>query len=190
MKLAIRKSDGILILGTRGSGKTYALTYILNKLKKYKWLVIDPVGAVSRYNLDEKYCALMQVDILDESLDNIIERAFQLGVNVAIDEVSEFPYAKYSGIRKLVMMARNWNIGYVFTSRAPADVHKSIINNSKYILLFHIHETNALKYLNYFLDFDARELVSLSNYEFYIVKDGKTIMRNGNPVRFRIYDII
>jgi len=190
MRLRVKTSDGVVIFGMRGSGKTYASVQIVKALmRKTKVVMLDPTGAYHSYRdeFDPKRVAIFEVDVLDEEkINSILNWAFQHSAFVVIDEASEFPFEKYGSIRALVMRARNWGCGYLGITRAPADLRKAWIANASYSLIFRIYELNAIDYLVHNYNVKPEEIKSLKEHYFLLAR-GEEIVRNpnGKPVYFK-----
>ncbi len=193
-EIQVSKTDGLLILGKRGSGKTYLLSYLVKK-SPYRWLIVDPVASVRRTGMlagvggggrARRRVAVVEPDILDADLvDSSIRKAFGMGLNVAVDELSEFPYSKYGSIRELVMRARNYGVGWIGVSRATSELHKSIINNADYVFVFRSFEPRFVEYLREYTDVSVEELRGAPRYAFLIIREGDVIRKNGKAVYFR-----
>jgi DNA helicase HerA-like ATPase len=190
MKLRIKTTDGIVIFGMRGSGKTYASVQLVKELmRKTKVVILDPTDIYQNYinEFDPQKVAIIPVDVQDEAkINSVLNWAFKNRAFVVIDEASEFPFEKYGSIRALVMRARNWGCGYIGITRAPADLRKAWITNASYSLIFQIYELNAIDYLTHNYDVKADEIRSLKNHYFLLAK-GESIIRDekGKPIYFK-----
>jgi len=189
MRLKVKTSDGIVIFGMRGSGKTYASVQIVKQLMgKTKVVILDPTGAYQSYKneFDPKKVAIFEVDVLDEErINTILNWAFKHSAFVTIDEASEFPFERYGSIRALVMRARNWGCGYLAITRAPADLRKAFIANASYSLIFRIYELNALDYLTHNYYVSSEEIRAIRDH-YFILARGEEIVRDSKkrPVYF------
>jgi len=189
MKLKLKTTDGIVIFGMRGSGKTYASVQIVKELmNKTKVVILDPTGVYNGYKheFDPKKVAVFEVDVLDEErINSILSWAFKNRAFVTIDEASEFPFERYGMIRALVMRARNWGCGYLATTRAPADLRKPFIANASYSLIFRIYELNAIDYLTHNYYVTPEEIRAIRDHQFILAK-GEEIVRDSNkrPIYF------
>ena len=125
--LDLRKTDGILIIGKRGSGKTYLSAWIMQNYP-FRYVVLDPTGSYRGYSFRRE--AYFEIDPLDPRVENIVRAAMRHGYFVVVDEADEFPYAKYSAIRTLVLRGRNWGSGYMFITHTPALISTSVMANS------------------------------------------------------------
>jgi len=183
MKLKLSTTDGVVIFGMRGSGKTFASVQLVKELmEKTKVVILDPTGAYRTYKreFNPDMVAVFEVDVLDESkINSILRWAFRNEAFVVVDEASEFPFEKYGSIRALVMRARNWGCGYMAITRAPADLRKPWIANASYSLIFRIYELNALEYLRRNYDVTIDELRGLRSHYFLLAK-GEEIIRDSN----------
>jgi DNA helicase HerA-like ATPase len=191
MKLRLTTTDGVVIFGMRGSGKTYASVQLVKEIeKKTKVVILDPTDVYQQYKneFDSKRVAVISVDVLDEQrIESVLGWAFKNKAFVVLDEASEFPFEKYGSIRALVMRARNWGCGYLGITRAPADLKKAWIANASYSLIFRIYELNALDYLCHNYDVKPDEIRTLKEH-YFILARGETVIREregGNPVYFR-----
>jgi len=189
MKLRLRTTDGVVIFGMRGSGKTYASVQIIKAMMgKTRVVILDPTGAYNTYRdeFDSKRVAIFEVDVLDESrINSVLNWVFRNSAFVVVDEASEFPFERYGSIRALVMRARNWGCGYLGITRAPADLRKPWIANASFSLIFRIYELNALEYLRHNYDVTINELRGIRGH-FFLLARGERVVRdeNGKAVYF------
>jgi len=183
MKIQIKTTDGIVIFGMRGSGKTYASVQLVKKLmQKTKIVILDPTGVYRIYKkeFDPKKVATFEVDVLDEDkINSVLNWAFKNKAFVVIDEASEFPFEKYGSIRALVMRARNWGCGYIAITRAPAELRKPFIANATFSFIFRIYELNAIDYLTHNYYVKAEEIRAIKDHEFILAR-GEEIVRDKN----------
>jgi len=188
MKLQLKTTDGLVIFGMRGSGKTYASVQLVKELmKKTKVVILDPTGAYNTYRdeFDLKRVAVFEVDVLEEDkINSILSWAFKNQAFVVIDEASEFPFERYGSIRALVMRARNWGCGYLAITRAPAELRKPFIANASYSLIFRIYELNAMEYLRHNYDVTIEELRGLRDHFFLLARGEQIVRENGKAVYF------
>ena len=188
MKLTVKTTDGLVIFGMRGSGKTYASVQIVKELmKKTKVVILDPTGVYQGYKnqFDSKRVAVFEVDVLDEErINSVLSWAFKNRAFVVIDEASEFPFERYGSIRALVMRARNWGCGYLAISRAPAELRKPFIANASYSLIFRIYELNAMEYLRHNYDVTIPELRGLRDHFFLLARGEEIVRENGKAIYF------
>jgi len=189
MKLRLKTTDGVVIFGMRGSGKTYASVQLVKELmKKTKVVILDPTDVYQSYlnEFNTKNVAVISVDVQDEDRINaVLEWAFKNKAFVVIDEASEFPFEKYGMIRALVMRARNWGCGYIGITRAPADLRKAWIANASYSLIFKLYELNALDYLTHNYDIKPEEIRSIKEHYFILAKGESIVRNNGKPIYFK-----
>jgi DNA helicase HerA-like ATPase len=189
MKLKLKTTDGIVIFGMRGSGKTYASVQIVKELeKKTRVIILDPTGAYLHYKkeFNPERTAVIEVDVLDEpKIWSVLKYSFDNKAFVVLDEASEFPFEKYGAIRTLVMRARNWGCGYLAITRSPADLRKAWIANASYSLIFRVYELNALDYLSHNYYVEPNEIRAIKEHYFILAK-GEEIIRDKqrNPIYF------
>jgi DNA helicase HerA-like ATPase len=189
MRLQVKTTDGVVIFGMRGSGKTYASVQLVKQLeKKTKVVILDPTGAYKQYKtqFNPERTAVIEVDVLDEQkIESVLRWVFKNKAFVVVDEASEFPFEKYGVIRTLVMRARNWGCGYLAITRSPADLRKAWIANASYSLIFRVYELNALDYLSHNYYVEPNEIRAIKEHYFILAK-GEEIIRDKqrNPIYF------
>lgn len=172
-------TDGIVILGKRGSGKTELIKYLMVGLN-YPALVVDVVGnlksAADKLKKNGQKVQYFLVNPHDtKRVDEIFGDAMQQGNLMAyIDEADRYEY--FAGVKNrmsdYINLARNYGCGYIATARRTADISPDYLANAKYVFVFrHLHPRD-IKVLTDWLDVDEKTLRSLDDHEFIVFKDG------------------
>ena len=179
MKLRIKASDGISILGMRGSGKTTLAVNLAHILSRtFRVGFIDTVGAFREYGAD-RYGEVFYVDSLDlQTLANTLDYFYKKApIMIFVDEADEFGFSLESPLRTLVKRGRNWGAGYCAIFQEISKVDKSILRNSTWSFIGrHTNDAESLhsevNRIQYVYDVDSTKL---KRGEFFIAHYGQII---------------
>lgn len=151
---SIRLNDRVAIFGGTGTGKSI-LAQIMYRSLPVKWwkLIIDITDSIiepsaltfydpaeipwdKAYNL--RFVPDIDVD-LEEQINALYINIFYHGVCwVWLDEANEVTTAHHTafGLRKVLLQGRKAFVGHLSCTPRPADISKSIVTQSQYLITF------------------------------------------------------
>jgi len=168
----------LIILGKRGSGKSYLANELIKKLDNA--IVLDVNGddytdlQIAESELDyQKYKKLRVVAYNSDIEDSFFESITKLHDRIiVIDECDRFcsPYNINDNLDSLIRYGRHKNISMILISRRPAELHRNITANTNEIICFKMIEPRDIEYLRK-IDVDfANKVKNLGLYEFAKIK--------------------
>ncbi len=142
-----RKSPSILIMGSRGSGKTTMCVDLMNKLcteDKYDvCMIFTAKNTYNNYNLTNFSVIKLNDELNEEILKNLLHRQRILIDNnktsklmLIIDNVQNFEKIKNTdAYSDLILNSRCYNISIMTTTPSSTSFHPKIRTNMDYIFL-------------------------------------------------------
>jgi len=85
------------------------------------------------------------------------------------------------GFKRLLILARNYGVGLIFTSQRPAILSKSILTASDFIYSFKLHNHLDVKQLEDC--FDAKDLMDLKPFHFAVYDNLDSSLTYHNPIK-------
>ena len=183
--IKIKTSDGIVVCGKRGSGKTTLMKYLIEKLPNIKFEIFDLLGNFkdmsSQKNVIDYHIisAGSQEDVNSgESIDDIMNGILDRGdTQVVIDEADRYSYRQKGGFANLIDVGRNFNCGYMAATRRPANISKDYLANATYIFAFRTILPQDIAVMIDWLDIDEATLKALGKFEFIAFLEGEPIYK-------------
>jgi DNA helicase HerA-like ATPase len=204
----IHLTDCVLIMGSRGCGKSY-LCQNIQKLWPRR-IVFDTLDEYQEgdlvYSFDEyseklqeylkskreSFVLVFKFDPESDTdhveFDQAMRLAYYYGnLQVVIEEVQEFsnPHTMPKWLKNCLLTGRHQKISVIATTQRPGELHKTILSQSSHIFCGRIIEGNDLRYVSSFLNQDAEKLSKLPDRRFvYFSRDGvREIENNINVAR-------
>jgi hypothetical protein len=184
----IRLNDRVAVFGGTGTGKSI-LAQIMFRSLPVKWwkLIIDVTdsimepGALTFYDAaaipwDKAYNLRFVPDIdvdLEDQINALYLEIYAHGVCwVWLDEANEVTTAHHTafGLRKVLLQGRKAYVGHLSCTPRPADISKSIVTQSQYLITFALVDFDdrirVARYIGMTPDeFDA-EISKLDEHEY------------------------
>ena len=184
----IRLNDRVAVFGGTGTGKSI-LAQIMFRSLPVKWwkLIIDITDSIMEPNAltfydpneipwDKAYNLRFVPDIdvdLEEQINALYINIFYHGVCwVWLDEANEVTTAHHTafGLRKVLLQGRKAYVGHLSCTPRPADISKSIVTQSQYLITFALVDFDdrirVARYIGMTPDeFDA-EISKLGEHEY------------------------
>ena len=181
-------NDRVAIFGGTGSGKSILAQVMFHTLPVKWWkLIIDPTDSIieptaltfydpteipwdKAYNL--RFVPDIDVD-LEDQINSVYLQAFYHGaVFIWLDEANEITTAHHTAtnLRKVLLQGRKAFVGHMACTPRPADISKSIVTQSQYLITFSLVDFDdryrMARYIGMTLDeFDA-EIAQLGEYDY------------------------
>lgn len=198
----IHLTDCVLIMGSRGCGKSY-LCQNIQKLWPRR-VIFDTLDEYQEgdlvYSFDE-YSARLQAYMKQNAthfvlvfkfdpesdsdhveFDQAMRLAYYFGnVQIVIEEIQEFssPHTMPKWLKNCLLTGRHQKISVISTTQRPGELHKTILSQSAHIFCGRIIEGNDLRYVSAFLNQDAQKLSTLPDRRFvYFSRDGVREIEN------------
>lgn len=173
----------LLILGKRGSGKSFLLKQSLKRCRRF--LVYDTIGeytdgvifqsvpelvAFWKDHLTEEFRLIYQPLQPEVEFDNICQLVYTCGDMVfAAEEIDKF--CKPNGISlafsNIIQRGRHRDITFIGVSQRPFGINRIISSQAKDIYTFQQSEPRDLEYLSMYIGKDLTEKVrELPQYHF------------------------
>lgn len=183
----------ILILGQRGSGKSYLAKDLIKDCKRL--IIYDTLGeyniGICVENLDEfkgfflkvypgnfKICYQPVNPIND--FDIICDIVYECGdLTLLVEEIDTFCSAQdiSDNFANIIQRGRHRNITLIGVSQRPFGIHRLITSQAKIIYSFVHREPRDLDYLKAFIGDEAEKIKDLKQYEFLGWDNGKSLIK-------------
>jgi len=180
----------ILILGQRGSGKSYLAKNLISEIKRL--IIYDTLGeyntGISLENLEEfkqfflkvyqgnfKICYQPINPAID--FDIICDIVFECGeLTYLVEEIDTFSSAQgiSDAFANIIQKGRHKNITLIGVSQRPFGIPRLITSQAKTIYSFIHREPRDLEYLKAFIGDEAERIKDLKQYEFLKWDNGKS----------------
>lgn len=199
-------TDCTVILGQRGSGKTY-----LGKMLQSAWPRRVVIDLTDEYDHDQdtvwtfdEFCEKLEFhdkeksenfkiifksdpeNSISEGIFNEIMRLcyYKGNLLIVIEEIQEYctPHEIPSWLRQCYLTGRHQNIAILCTSQRPAYVNKTVVALSDHKFFGRCSEANDLRYIASIIDTEnAQKLRNLQNRNFFhYSKDGVKLISTEN----------
>ena len=161
--MEIRQDEGVVILGKRGSGKTYLIKKLISKFSSYHFVLIDVVGNMA----EMKGMANCEYNLVNphrsEQINRICVDAMRRGnCMVVADESDRINYCE--GFSDLINLGRNYGVGFISSARRTANISKDILANQTHSFIFRHAYPRDVNVLDEWLQLDTQELRTLPQY--------------------------
>ncbi len=177
-RINIMQSEGIVVLGKRGSGKTTLIRFLVRELskKKFRFIVVDVVGNLGQFK-DMPNVEYHLVNPHDKNaIDTICNKAMKLhNCMVILDEADRLEYT--DALSDMVNIGRNYGVGYLATARRTANINNDILANQKHAFIFKHTYPRDVKVLTEWLDLDERNFRHLEQHKTLYFLDDDLIMQ-------------
>lgn len=163
-------SDGVVVLGKRGSGKSTLCRYLISSLK-YRFVVIDVVGNFSYLKDNEKVEYHLINPHSTETIDEICRNTMSEGNKMLVlDEADRLSYSTM--LSDTLNLGRNYGVGYIATARRTANIHKDYLANQKHAFIFKHTYPRDVKVLEEWLNVESELLRNVQPYKpLYFYED-------------------
>ena len=176
----------ILVLGKKGSGKSFFVKNVLLKKLKRPVFIIDPLAEYpgKRMGLSGIVAALRRRKIppvinfisrTDEEEERFFKIIFRLGNCTLIIEEADLycnPQFIPSSLANLLKRGRHRGIDMVFITRRPAEINRLISAQTNTIISFYQNEPRDLKWLDIWAGDGSGERVrNLEQFEYEVFGD-------------------
>lgn len=201
----IKSTDCILVMGRRGCGKSYLAKnlqsiwprkIIFDSLHEYtsdgesESVASFPEFCAAMARLKslspDRFTLIVNFDIESEASQSEFNQMLRLcyyfgNVLVVIEEVQNFSSTHQipHWMKNCLLTGRHQNLGLMFTTQRPGELHKTIVSQCGHIFCGSIIEGNDLRYVSNFLRQDSQRLVSMPERRFlYFSPEGVTEVSN------------
>ncbi|MHA1757968.1 MAG: hypothetical protein ACTSVV_14435 [Promethearchaeota archaeon] len=182
----MRRNKIIVILGRKGSGKTFLANVMSKKIDRV--ILIDPLNNFKgghifftfnefKFNSEllfrEKFRIVLKFTTDEEYID-FFDYIFNFHhFTLVVDEADIFAGSKSIDreFKRLFSYGRHRNIDIIITARRPYELNRLITSQADILITFKQTEQRDLDYLAK-LGFDPNEVKSLSKYQ-YIMKENE-----------------
>lgn len=181
----------ILILGQRGSGKSYLAKRMLNDFDRY--LIYDTLGeyreGIIFDNLDDlkkfwlsvcekKFRMIYQPLNPAQDFEAVCELVFASGqMTFLVEEVDNFcsPMAMSDELANIIQRGRHKDITFIGVSQRPFGINRLISSQAKEIYSFIHKEPRDIDYLKSFIGDEAGQIENLKQYQYLHWSAGKGV---------------
>ncbi len=184
----INLNDRVAIFGGTGTGKSILAQVMFRSLPRRWWkLIIDITDSIIEPNAltfydpmeipwDKAYNLRFVPDIdvdLEEQINALYINIFYHGVCwVWLDEANEVTTAHHTafGLRKVLLQGRKAYVGHISCTPRPADISKSIVTQSQYLITFALVDFDdrirVARYIGMTPDEFDSEIAQLGEHEY------------------------
>lgn len=186
-----------VILGKRGSGKTYLAKKVLSRYRRY--LVFDTLGEYkdegvvvqSLVELSEfwqkvyrgPFRIIYQPLDPESEFDQICSQVWLCeNLTFLVEEVDRYarPLAMSVPFKEIIQRGRHHDITFIGVTQRPHGVDKLITSQSKAMYIFNTTEPRDIKYFEDVVGSDVvKKLAELKEYEFVKWQDGTETLEIG-----------
>jgi len=162
--IRLERTDTVVILGKRGSGKTTLARALILQNPHLKYLIVDVVGKYE--DLKEKHTVIRIANVERSKFDLALIHAMDKGMFAVLDEVDRFQYDHV--LSYFVNIGRNYDSGWIAIARRAANMSKDFITNANYTFIAKTTQKRDVDFIRASYDIDADDLAALGEYEFYL----------------------
>lgn len=181
----------VLILGQRGSGKSYLANEMLAKYPRY--LIYDTLGEYSRgviflelQNLKSfwgehyqgNFRLIYQPVNPIEDFDEVCDLVYELGdMMFLVEEIDTFCSSQMisTAFANIIQRGRHKDITLIGVSQRPYGIHRIITSQAKEIYSFLHREPRDVDYLKFFIGSEAEKVRDLPRYHYLLWQGGKGV---------------
>lgn len=193
-----KSTDCVLIMGTRGTGKSF-LCQRLQSLWPRR-IVFDALDEYSQgehvYSFDDFAALLIEKDKsaqkeflivvkfdpemeqTEHEIENMLRVAYYFGnVQIILEEVQFFStvHRLPKWLKNCLLTGRHQNVSLMFTTQRPGELNKTILSQCNHIFCGRIVEGNDVRYVAGFLNQSADRLSSLPDRRFLYFSAGRVL---------------
>lgn len=194
--------DCVLIMGTRGCGKSYLAQriqkiwprrVIIDSLNEYTEGTVvysfnefaqklSEFKSVNQHDFELVYQFDPESNISEVEFEQIVRLCYYFGnIQLVIEEIQLYstPHVLPHWLKNALLTGRHQNISLLFTTQRPGELNKTILSQCSHIFCGRIVEGNDLRYISGFLRQDANKLINLPERKFlYFSKNGISEINN------------
>ena len=194
----IAPTDCILIMGTRGTGKSFLCQNIqrlwprrvvIDSLDEYKGE--DAVSSFSafaeklaQFDRENRKSFVLVFKFDPESdtdqieFDHIMRLCYYFGkIQVVIEEVQLYssPHSIPKWLKNCLLTGRHKGLSLIFTTQRPGELSKTVLSQCNHIFCGRLVEGNDVRYVSGFLNQSAERLSSLPDRRFLYFSRGTVV---------------
>jgi len=176
------QSKVILVLGKRGSGKTYFTKTVILKRIRRPIFIFDPLGEYPGTKLNLKqiiaYIRKRKLPAIinffsesDQEEEAFYRLIYKLGnCSLVMEEADIYTNPQYisPGLANLLKRGRHKNIDMVFITRRPAEINRLVSAQATTIISFFQNEPRDLQWLKIWAGQESIKVQNLQPYEYEI----------------------
>jgi len=208
--MQIKQGNVISVIGKRGSGKTLLVQSIVEKLGcKYPVFVFDMVHnwtkrkytqfkTISIHQMPENGVFVYQ-EFQNYQFTQFTSEFYNLALQFNKPNSIKYPFflvfdeiylhvsnanldsPDNESFKRLIILARNYGVGLIFTAQRPAILSKTILTQSDFIYSFKLHHQLDVKALEDL--FAADNLQQLQPYHYAIYDNMDSSVKFCNPIK-------
>lgn len=211
--MSFRETDCFLVIGMRGSGKSYLGRRIQSVYPRK--VIFDTLGeydndeyraenpsarfvysfrefceAVKGLEHAQRYTLVYQFDeeseVSDEEFNQAMRVLYYLGnVFIVVEEVQSFSttHKLPHWLKVQLLKGRHRGNGLLFTTQRPGELHKTILSQCTHFFAGQIHETNDLAYLKPIFKEKTQYLAKIEQRKFLYFRPGHDIVLVNNDLK-------
>lgn len=176
----IKSTDIIVILGQRGSGKTYLIKWLIKTLAFQNTTIYDTVqSGDGAYKLkpDSLGSRIIKVSPDSDYWNEFNEPKYWQNKFLILDELDMIRYYHGNFYVRWINVGRNLGSGGIVSARRPTRLPRDITANANYSILFSAHERSVIDYYKQsYTDQVVETVKTLGNREFIIVDANSEIL--------------
>lgn len=186
----IKSTDCVLVMGRRGCGKSYLAKnlqtiwprkIIFDSLHEYSnesesvYSFHEFCDAIARLKSlsPDRFTLIVNFDIESEAsqaeFNQMLRLCYYFGnVLVVVEEIQNFSTTHMlpHWLKNCLLTGRHQNLGLMFTTQRPGELHKTVLSQCTHIFCGSIIEGNDLRYISSFLRQESEKLVKLPERRF------------------------
>jgi ABC-type dipeptide/oligopeptide/nickel transport system ATPase component len=174
MRIEVKPTYILVIIGKRGSGKTILIHYLVREAEFKNTVVYDGNLGVDHdrardYNNSENITVVKR-RFTDPAWENFNKPELHKGKYVVIDEMDMVNHHHYGFYVEWVNTGRHWPSGGIVSARRPTRLPRDVTANADLTFIFKARERSVQSFLkDSYTDEVAVEAATLKQYEFLIV---------------------
>lgn len=166
------------IIGLNGSGKSNFVKWFLSSRNRH--LVVDPMKEYKPYNSYEpKHTRGVEAkEELNQVVDKVVKPNLDTLNYFVVDEVNRFVPRQGNltgGIGEVIDLRRHYDIGALFITRRPQQLHTDMRELSDYIFIFNLAGKTTLKFLDEMAGQTRQAVQALGDYQCVMLDPKRNI---------------